>query len=78
MENKVYQKPELKIFEVENANLLAVSNPTGETDPWEEAPARNSFKNYTFGKKIKLKKCLYENYKFFIFMHLYCDSFILF
>ncbi len=46
MGNKVYQKPELKIFEVENTSLLAVSNPTGETDPWEEAPARNSFKNY--------------------------------
>ena len=56
MENKVYQKPELKIFEVENANLLAVSNPTGETDPWEEAPARNSFKNYNLLEEKKKKK----------------------
>lgn len=45
MENKVYQKPELKIYEVEIANLLSVSNPTGETDPWEEASKRGAIEN---------------------------------
>ena len=45
MENNVYQKPELKIYEVEIANLLSVSNPTGETDPWEEASKRGAIEN---------------------------------
>lgn len=71
MENKVYQKPELKIYEVEIANLLSVSNPTLGKKRRNEALLRTII-------FMKIKKHLYEKSKFFIFMHPYCDSFILF
>lgn len=33
---KDYVKPKMRIIEINSINIIATSDPKGETDPWEE------------------------------------------